>query len=298
MNEVSKLTNIPKSTIKRFLDEAKIKKETKYKSPYDNDIKKHAIELYASGYNSVEISSMLNVASTSVMNWLHEKDKNVSHRGPLSKIKIENFFDNIDTEAKAYYLGFIMADGNISNYNNQYSLKIHISYKDKEIIDDFLKEIKSTNKTKKKSTYNKIYNKSYESYYVSLTSVHMVKTLLNNGLSFDKSGNELIPSTVPDNLMHHFIRGYFDGDGITDIKKNRSGFVGSYEILNNIMTITQINKVNLIARCSCDMEIYYFICAKKDSKKLFNFLYKDATIYLKRKKDRMNIICGNTEVTY
>ncbi|WP_322008010.1 hypothetical protein [Clostridium butyricum] len=58
------------------------------------------------------------------------------------------------------FLGYIMADANVSITNNQYSLKFHISIKDREIVDKFLKIISSSNKA--------TVRKNSSSYYVSL----------------------------------------------------------------------------------------------------------------------------------
>lgn len=80
------------------------------------------------------------------------------HRGIKSKIGREDFFDIIDSEEKAYFLGFIVADGNVSIYNNQYSLKIHVSMIDKEVIDKFLHYIESDNKTNIRVVKNSLKN--------------------------------------------------------------------------------------------------------------------------------------------
>ncbi len=48
----------------------------------------------------------------------------------------ENYFENIDTEQKAYFLGFIFADGNIQlrqGNTNKYRLRIGLRNKYSEI---------------------------------------------------------------------------------------------------------------------------------------------------------------------
>lgn len=171
---------------------------------------------------------MLNLKRGIVSYLLRKNGVDLKHRGTKSQIGFEKFFDKIDSCEKAYYLGWIMADGNVSINNSQYSLKIHISYNDKELIDNFLDVNKSTNKTK-------IKNGIHMSYYVSLTSKHMCESLMKYGVVPNKSGKENFPSDILKEFKRNFIRGVFDGDGITDIKCFRSGFVGGYNLVNSIL---------------------------------------------------------------
>ena len=71
----------------------------------------------------------------------------------------EDYFDCIDSFDKAYYLGWIMADGNVSITNGQYSLKIHIAIKDKELIDNFFEKYSSINVGTKEEKSDKILKK-------------------------------------------------------------------------------------------------------------------------------------------
>ena len=56
----------------------------------------------------------------------------------------ENFFEKIDTERKAYILGFVYADGNNKSQNS--GLSITISYDDKELLEEIKNELKSNAK--------------------------------------------------------------------------------------------------------------------------------------------------------
>lgn len=256
-----------------------------YNIKYEESLINQIAELYNEGYNTPQIDELLKIRKGTSWYLLNKNNYKLKHRGPKSKIDDEGYFDTIDTEEKAYFLGWIMADGNVSIYNSQYSLKIHVALKDREVVDKFLKAIKSTNKTKIK--YG-----DYPSYYVSLTSVHMCKSLINYGVCPRKSGFEIFPENISENLYNHFIRGVFDGDGITDISKNRSGFVGSKEMLSRILEIINRKDMKLFQNKKNE-RIYYFLGSKKFSRYLYDFLYKDATIWLDRKKDRMQLICSN-----
>jgi intein-encoded DNA endonuclease-like protein len=284
---ISSVIGANEATIRAWLRRKRIdiKSGGMYNIKYDESLLNQIVELYDKGFNTPQIDELLNIRKGTSWYLLNKNNYKLNHRGPKSKIDNEGYFDTIDTEEKSYFLGWIMADGNVSIYNSQYSLKIHVSLKDKEIVDKFLQSIKSTNKTK-------IKNGKHPSYYVSLTSVHMCKTLIGYGVCPRKSGFEKFPKDIPLNLHNHFIRGVFDGDGITDICRNRSGFVGSKEMLAKILEIIDRKDMKLIQNKKNE-NIYYFLGGKKFTRSLYDFLYKDSTIWLERKRDRMQLICSN-----
>lgn len=272
-------------TVRKLLKDAgiEIRNGAVYSQKHDDGLVKKIIELYKRGLNTTEIQEILGLKRGIASYLLRKNDYKLRHKGPKSLIGKENYFDIIDTEAKAYFLGWIMADGNVSIYNGQYSLKIHIALVDREIIDKFLEAIDSKNKASVKSGKN-------PSYYVSLTSVHMCNRLIELGVIPCKSGREKFPDQVPANLYSHFIRGIFDGDGITDIG-GRSGFVGSREMLERILKILCETNRKLYPNRKNE-NIYYFLGGKKFSRRLFEFMYRDANIWLQRKRTRMEIICS------
>ena len=251
--------------------------------------------LYENGSSMKYIAKIFGVSYTTINNWLKEMNVNVRHKGPQSKISNENYFDNIDCEQKAYWLGFLMADGCISIYNGQYFLKLHLQYKDRNIIDSFLSDISSTNKP---YTQNK---NGYKSYAVSLTSKHMVESLIKLGLTERKSGNEVFPD-IPEKYYRDFIRGYFDGDGCASLGKekryDRIGFIGPKSLLERFCEEIKLQNIT-IAKANCEAEMYYFNTARKENIKTFyNFIYYDNCFCLERKKKKIEqMLQLNTEIT-
>lgn len=253
---------------------------------YDLSTKEKIINEYNNGKDSRELSEEYGIKQGTITYWLR-KEGLTRHRGPKSKIGKEDYFDKIDTDKKAYYLGFIMADGNVSIYNGQYSLKIGISSVDKEVIDGFLEEIDSKNKpyfTQSKEIVDwrtGVEYISHEKYSISLTSRHMVESLMRLGIVPRKTGIESIPE-IEERLIPSFLRGFFDGDGITDIVQRRAGFVSCKEMLEQIQeeigTAYTIHKTN---------GAYYFLSGIEFSRWLYHYLYSDATAYLTRKRERL-----------
>jgi transposase len=282
---ISKIIGAHEATVRTWLKRSQIDIRVggHYNKKYSNELIVKIKKLYESGYNTPQIDKLLDLRRGAASELLRSSGYTLKHRGPKSMIQNEDYFDIIDTEEKAYFLGWIIADANVSIYNNQYSLKMHIALKDKEIIDKFLEAINSKNKTKVKEG-------AHSSYYVSLTSVHMCKTLISYKVLPQKSGREVYPNFIPENLNKHFIRGVFDGDGITDVVNSRSGFVGSKNMVTNILKILNKNEIKIIQN-SKNNNIYYFLGGKKFSRYLFEFMYNDAKVWLSRKKERLHKIC-------
>ena len=99
-----------------------------------------------------------------------------------------------------------------------------------------------------------------------------------------------IPNGVPYNLISHFIRGYFDGDGSVNFNKDKSlifQIVGQEEFLIKIKTlIEEETKINLKMYADKRTKGLYALHTgnKQYISRLYAFLYKDATRYLPRKK--------------
>ena len=121
----------------------------------------------------------------------------------------QDYFENIDTDEKAYWLGFFFADGcitiNKKGDNKQYSqYKIQLTSIDREIIEKFSKAIDYNNN--KISVYKDKY------YYLHLTSKKMFDDLSFLKCTERKSLILTFPN-IDQIYISHFIRGYFDGDG-------------------------------------------------------------------------------------
>ena len=259
-----------------------IRKGGFYNIKYSKELFFKIKELYENGEYTTEIDSILKLKKGTAQYILNKNNIKLRHRGPKSKIGNGNFFDYIDNEEKAYFLGYIMADGNLSINNNQYSLKLHISIQDREIVDKFLETISSSNKATIRS--------DSKSYYTSLTSVNMCKRLIKLGVLPQKTGKEYIADEIPKKLLHHYIRGVFDGDGITSVgKSKRSGFVGSINMITRILQ--ELNENLTIFEAGKNKKVVYFLGGKEFSRKLYDYLYEDATIWLERKKARLEYIC-------
>ncbi|MDD7794781.1 NUMOD1 domain-containing DNA-binding protein [Clostridium sp. 'White wine YQ'] len=201
-----------------------------------------------------------------------------------------SYFEKIDTERKAYWLGFLYADGCVYEKNEKKkTIIIQLHPDDRNILEEFLKDISSD----RRICTNK---KGYISICVSSTK--MANDLINLGCIPRKSLVLKFPSEniVPNNLINHFIRGYMDGDGCIStymkLRKERKSpiliceikFIGTYDMLYEIKKFFDSEKKVLINRHSPNSCQISF--AGKKYRDIVDSLYENATIYMKRKKDK------------
>jgi intein-encoded DNA endonuclease-like protein len=195
----------------------------------------------------------------------------------FDKERISNIFQIINTEEKAYWLGFLYADG----YVNEKEHRIELTLKDKEHVEKFKKFVNAHNKIYIKTTMGHLY------YRICLRDKIMTADLVKHGCFQNKSLLLTFPSLkhVPQHLQRHFIRGYFDGDGcISPLINNKIVIIilGTKSFLNKICKIINIKK-NKYARSG---KVYEWRCAAQVSVfKFLDYIYKDSKIHLDRKYD-------------
>lgn len=204
----------------------------------------------------------------------------------------ENAFKDINNEEQAYWLGFMYADGCINELKMQANLTL--CGKDIEHVKRF-RDFIFPNKDYplvKKISYLSNNEKEYYSYRVMISNTVITQNLINKKCLWNKTFDLDFPSVeiVPDNLMNHFIRGFFDGDGSVFINKNRLGvsFVSASEnFLNDLydyifeqITINR-NKLYLTKDNNYSLQIN----SQKDIENFYNYIYNNSSIFLDRKKE-------------
>ena len=123
----------------------------------------------------------------------------------------ESYFSRIDTPDKAYWLGFIYADGFITKRANG-SPVFGITLAESEPLEKIKKAMKSNKPIGMYKKTNSYSNKSIE-YKLAFCSKQLVEDLEKWGCVENKTFKLKFPDFLNENLIPHFIRGYFDGDG-------------------------------------------------------------------------------------
>ena len=203
-----------------------------------------------------------------------------------------HFFSIIDTEEKAYWLGFIWADGCVSRVpaTNSGELRVELQVNDKNHLKKLNKSLNGNLQVKTRIRTNcfdgKYADREYETAFLRISSIDMVNDLINIGCVEHKSYIVGLPK-LNDELMWHFIRGFFDGDGCvcyTEHKTNvRCDFTSvSTNLITQLRTWLYDHEINTYI--SMDQNKYRLCIAGKHSNfKFLAALYDNATIYLDRK---------------
>lgn len=264
--------------------------------------KEHIVEYYYLNKKiSIDnIAKNLSISRRSISRVL--KEKSINTRLKNRYVLNECYFNEIDTEAKAYILGFIYADGFVGNekFNN-----IVIAINDLEIVEFISKELEFTGEIRK--TKKGGFSNSKCGYSLNFSSKIMADRLRNIGLYPNKSLTiDRIPE-LKEELIRHFIRGYFDGDGSILMSHNSSYYngcdgiikyvyptynftiLGTEEFLKQIIEKADF-KYAKIRNTKTELIKSLNICAKKEFDSIFNYLYLDSTIKLKRKYNKWNDI--------
>lgn len=240
-----------------------------------------------------EISNILNKTKSAVQTKLKKLGLRKIYYDNTKRILNEEYFRTIDDEHKAYWLGFISADGCIYNYEkNVFGFKLELQKSDSNMISKFIEDINGN--------FDVIYGKSkcnektFETAKVCFKNKVFVNYLLQY-ITFNKTNIIRIPTNIPSHLMRHYIRGFSDGDGCfyCGNKSNRKSFeiVGNSEfMLYDIQKELKQNDIQSMVyqrkNGNYKLGIYNF----KDLSKLKSYLYDDTTIFMERKYKKVQKI--------
>lgn len=231
------------------------------------------IELCNQGKNRKEIAEILNVSLRSVTNY--QKTTGIFPASNKRKAKLdEDFFSNIDSEEKAYILGFLFADGYLES--NERTVTLNISKKDIDIIYKIKDSMNCENEIRKSSTKNCV--------RLYMSSIKLVSDLKRLGFERRKSLTISFPD-IGDELIRHFIRGFFDGDGHVG-ERQCALVIGSEKFFNEFNIIIK-NKFGKELYYN-DMGNYYRVQFNRRDHDVIKWMYENSSIYLDRKYKAYN----------
>ena len=187
-----------------------------------------------------------------------------------------DYFKIIDSEEKAYWYGFIWADGSV--YKNVFELALN--EKDLSHLKKFKFAIKSSHEIKKHNRYN--------TYRFLFSSSYMIRNLNKLNITERKSYTNLVP-IIKNEYFVHFLMGLFDGDGCFSANKMK--------IVCTENVATWLNK-KIYELYGLDSKIYnikgsvakkFNIQKKSHVLAIMNLLYENNKFFLQRKKDKFDI---------
>ena len=199
----------------------------------------------------------------------------------------QHYFDKIDTPNKAYILGLLYADGN--NHSKHNSITLSLQEEDKELLEQIRSELKYEGPLRF-TPLNKKNLKHKNAYVLCINDEYLSHQLIHWGVVDNKSLILTFPQFLPDDLISHFVRGYFDGDGCIyyDNKRNKcqtqtcstyefcqelSNLLLHFNCKNSIKHPKQCHNKTAILQTSENKSSYYFL----------SWIYDNAEMKLERK---------------
>lgn len=233
-------------------------------------------------------------------NWKYNNDIQIRQDGYYVN---DNYLDNIDSEDKAYFLGWLLSDGSV--HKNE--IKLKLKHGDRYIITEMFSKFSKGHKT---TTYK-------NSKSMSLSSTKMVNCLAKLGCVENKTEIGFDLPDLSHELFNHFVRGYFDGDG--SIGK-RSARPNQLQVaicsINNIFLkqlqkkLSDFNIVSIIYKenrkdkslkrpngeySTNNKDMYRLtMTTHKERLKFYEFIYNNSTIKLTRKYNKYRKYYINT----
>lgn len=236
-----------------------------------------------------KIGAKFGVSDSKILNILKKHGVHIRsiQEANSSRYKINEDFFTSQNENMAYLLGLIASDGCISNTDNQ--IYIELKREDKDLLIKVNNLLQNEREVKDYET-----GRGYLNSKIYFYSSKIKKDLRDYNIVPNKTYSKdfKFPNMLQKQYYWDFIRGYFDGNGSTvnaggsirwqldtpseDMANKICAFLNENDIA---ATIEKLPKVNIVI-----YRVYAY--NKTNAKKIFDFLYKDKTIFLQRKKDK------------
>jgi hypothetical protein len=235
---------------------------------------------YVAGETSPALAREFGVSGEAIRGLLDRR--NIPRRTPeVARVQFKvnhSFFESVASEAQAYWLGFVAADGSISGNE----LSISLQTRDEEHLALFLNHIQSSHRIRT-YTYD-----SLQFCRVSIKSRPLIAALARYAITSNKSFTLRWPS-LSDTLLPHFTRGYVDGDGGFFSGKNPTFHVTSNEAFIQDLQSSLMANCNLTrTRCyrrhpESPIDTLRYV-GRHQITRIFHYLYDGAHIWLPRKR--------------
>ena len=272
----------------------------------------------ADGLLMPDILKLINRSEKCIFNKMHELDLHLRERTAEEKSLYrraysvdDNYFENIDSQKKAYWLGWLITDGfvitslntnrGITNVN---SIGLKLSEKDRYVLEDFKKDVNADVeirfiKRRKAYTYtNKITNEKRvieggNQAEFRFSSAKMIQDLARYGIHQNKTYDVVFPKELDSKYYPGFIAGVISGDGCVDIKKNRKGstlrctIAGNLDLVQNIHSILAkeigVNTDKKLFKYEHTAQLCRLELNQTETIALYNWLQKNGISLMERK---------------
>lgn len=274
----------------------------------------------ADNYTSYsEISNIMGRSVKAITLKLHELNKHIKEKSIIEKSEYrraysvdDNYFENIDTQKKAYWLGWLVTDGYVTSkinskrgvYNTS-CISLKLQEKDKNVLEDFKKDINTSvlirdvKRNKPIEYTNKITNKTVvinggNQAELRFSSAKMIQDLAKYGIHQNKTYNIGFPKALDSKFYSGFIAGVISGDGCIDIRLNhgktkllRCIIAGNYDLVKTIHSILAkeigVNIDKIISKCKGSAQLYRLELNQTETINLYKWFNQNGVKLMERK---------------
>lgn len=256
----------------------------------NKDINQNEVIILYEKYHSLKrVSEELHITSERIKKILLENNIHIYTQSEQKRTKIinENYFDNIDSHRKAYYLGLLYADGTVSKNSNR--VQISLQEKDVYILEQFKKDLECDYKLTLIPYHDKNPNWSNQ-YCLTISNTHIHDALISHGIFPNKSLILEFPTDLDEQYYNSFILGYMDGDGnlCKSPREKRARLVSTENFCKKIAEIVKekldVNCSIMLCHHKTDVSTRTLqIAGGKQVKRFLDWIYSNCDIYLERK---------------
>ena len=238
------------------------------------------IQDYNLGYSQIKLTKKFEVSEDTIRHWM--KENNIPTRKRKYKINEDYFQDLKENEfEKAYWLGFLSADGYVNNQRGELQLELQES--DNLHLEKFKKAIECNKPLMEIHCGDK---KQFLHWRFVIKCKKMTEDLKQYNIIQNKS---LIfePPQLPSSLIPYWILGYMDGDGCIYESKGRlkMSFAGTKKTLEFIREYLHSTNKIILAR-GCENTYSYTAEVQIGEDFLKKFEYNKLPFVLNRKQQR------------
>lgn len=221
--------------------------------------------------------------NTHYMRWWKHGDPSIVLQHHRKHTLNKEYFDSITTPEQAYWLGFFTADGSIVQHRKGYSVRLSLKESDRDHVQLFCDALGSS---------KQIYSRPKGTAEVQIDSKYMVESLARLGIVPRKSLT-VEPWSGPDELMSHYWRGLFDGDGTIFVSSRREhewfvGICGSRACVDAFATWARLICGSKARSCPSTKRSpdcwAWKVGGGRKPQLLVEALYRDASVALPRKR--------------
>jgi len=239
-HRIAKRLGVAASALRYHLAKAGVVSRTelfgKKSHRYSHDVALEMATLYLQGMPCNDITAKYDITLRTLHHYLDNVNAGRRDNTELSRKYSVNqhFFADINDPDKAYWLGFLAADGGIRN--KSYQIRLNLCAKDRSHLEAFLGALGSD------TPIRSIVMGKYHSDYAIVCSKALVQQLARYGVIEKKSLVFTWPALHYE-LYPDFVRGYFDGDGCAFTSRNGRelgiGFYGTQSFLHSLRQYLQ-----------------------------------------------------------